>query len=111
MPLSGAFTARVPLIFAQNEAEAELGFSYLSALTEDDLWRAFTDGLVIQNEQVELIPRLGSARIELGEIDELPRQMHYLDAFYREQIARGNLNDYKKISLQYEGQIVAQRHY
>jgi len=31
--------------------------------------------------------------------------------FYREQIRRGNLNEYQRINLAFEGQVVAQRYY
>jgi len=111
MPLSSVFTARVPVIFAPNEEAVQVAFAYIKELEADPIWRAFVDGLVIENDAVELIPRLGSARIALGDLALLPEKMNQLDAFYREQIARGNLNEYKHISLEYEGQIVAQRFY
>ena len=111
MPLSSVFTARVPVIHAETEEEADLGFAFVERLVQSAQWRAFTDGLVVRGATVELLPRLGGARIELGDLAHLSQNLMHLDAFYREQIARGNLNDYKKISLKYEGQIVAQRHY
>ena len=111
MPLSPVFTARLPIVFADSESEANRGFAYLEQLVKEPKWRALTEGIVVRGEGVELIPRLGGARIELGDLAQLPLQLHHLDAFYREMIARGNLNDYKKISLKYEGQIVAQRHF
>lgn len=111
MPLSPVFTARVPVIFADTEAEALRAFGYLEVLEESPVWKAFTDGIVVEGEDVELIPRLGGARIALGDLAQIHSQLDHLNAFYREQIARGNLNDYKRISLKYEGQIVAQRHY
>jgi cell division protein FtsQ len=111
MPLSPVFTARVPLIHAETEAEVDLGFAFAERLVQSAKWRAFTDGIVVSGTTIELLPRLGGARIELGDLAHLNTNLVHLDAFYREQIARGNLNDYKKISLKYEGQIVAQRHY
>lgn len=111
MPLSPVFTARVPVIFADTEDEIDRGFRYLMVLEASPVWKAFTDGIVVEGEDVELIPRLGAARIELGDLAQIQLQLHHLDAFYREQIARGNLNDYKHISLKYDGQIVAQRHF
>lgn len=111
MPLSPVFTARVPVIFATTEDEAHHGFAVIEQLVASPQWRAFTDGLVVRGTAVEIVPRLGGAHIELGDLASLPQQLHHLNAFYREQIARGNLNDYKKISLKYEGQIVAQRYH
>lgn len=111
MPLSPVFTARVPVIFADTEEEALHAFGYLEVLEGSPVWKAFTDGIVVEGTDVELIPRLGGARIALGDLAQIHTQLDHLNAFYREQIARGNLNDYKRISLKYEGQIVAQRHY
>ncbi len=111
MPLSPVFTARVPVIFAETEAEATAAFGYLEVLEQSPVWKAFTDGIAVDGTDVELIPRLGGARIALGDLAQIHTQLAHLDAFYREQIARGNLNEYKSISLKYEGQIVAQRHY
>lgn len=111
MPLSPVFTARVPVIFASNEQEVETAYAFIKLLEAQPVWHAFTDGLVVDGNVVELIPRLGSARIALGDLATLPKKLNHLDAFYREQIARGNLNEYKHISLEYDGQIVAQRFY
>lgn len=111
MPLSSVFTARVPVVFASNEEEVQTAYGFIKELEKQRVWRAFVDGLVVEKDAVELIPRLGSARIALGDLASLPTKLNQLDAFYREQIARGNLNDYKHISLEYDGQIVAQRLY
>jgi hypothetical protein len=41
----------------------------------------------------------------------LQAKLDKLFTFYFEQIQRGNLNDYKRIDLSYQDQVVAQRYY
>ena len=44
-------------------------------------------------------------------MENLDHKLNKLHVFYREQIARGNLNAYKRIDLTYQDQVVAQRYY
>jgi len=112
LPLSPHYTARVPVIHASNFASAQHGVRLVELTHEDPIWSAFIDQIEV-NEAGELliIPRIGAARIKVGNLDELNQQLDNLIVFYREQIARGNLNAYKHIDLSFEGQVVAQRYY
>ena len=60
---------------------------------------------------LEIIPRIGGARIALGDTSQLDSKLNNLLTFYREQIRRGNLNEYQRINLAFAGQVVAQRYY
>jgi len=112
LPLSPYYTARVPIIHADDIEMCDVAFDLIQATHEDILWSAFIDQIEVKPDgSVDIIPRLGSSRIHLGFMENLDHKLNKLHVFYREQIARGNLNAYKRIDLTYQDQVVAQRYY
>lgn len=112
MPLSRHFTARVPIIHAVDSAGAAAGMSWVRASQEDPVLAAFTDQILVdpKSRDLTLVPRIGRARVVVGDGADLALKWLKLSIFYREQIARGNLNEFKQIRLDYDGQIVATRY-
>lgn len=112
LPLSSHYTARVPVIHAPSAEAAMPAFALVEATRDDALWSAFIDQIEVDRSgNLAVIPRLGSARIDFGNLDNLDEKLNKLHVFYREQVARGNLNAYKRIDLAYTDQVVAQRYY
>lgn len=112
LPLSPHFTARVPVVHAENITDAHAAFEVIKATRHDPFWSAFIDQMVVQPDgQLEIIPRIGNARILIGNSEHLHEKLSKLFTFYHAQIQRGNLNDYKRIHLAYEGQVVGERYY
>lgn len=112
LALSPYFTARVPIIYAQDLEQAEPGIAFIQAIRHDPFWSAFCDQIVVRTGgQFEIIPRIGNARIAFDNNIGLQAKLDKLFTFYYEQIQRGNLNDYKRIDLSYQDQVVAQRYY
>ena len=60
---------------------------------------------------LDVVPRIGAARIAFGDIEHLEEKLNKLLVFYTEHIERGNLNVYKRIDLTFADQVVAQRYY
>jgi cell division protein FtsQ len=84
----------------------------VEATHEHALWSAFIDQIEVKPKgALVVIPRVGGARIHFDSLDDLEGKLNKLEVFYREQIARGNLNAYKTIDLAYKDQVVAQRYY
>jgi cell division protein FtsQ len=112
LPLSSHYTARVPVIHAASAEAAAPGFKLVEATHEHALWSAFIDQIEVKPKgALVVIPRVGGARIHFDSLDDLEGKLNKLEVFYREQIARGNLNAYKTIDLAYKDQVVAQRYY
>ena len=92
--------------------DASTAFNLIKITSSDPFWAAFIDQVVVGDDrQLEIIPRVGGARISVGTLENLQTKLDNLLTFYQAQIARGNLNDYKRIDLAFEGQVVAQRYY
>jgi cell division protein FtsQ len=112
LPLSPYFTARVPIIHAKSLEHASEAFSLIQSTRKAPLWSAFIDQVLVKEDGgLEIIARIGGARIALGDTSNLDSKLNNLLTFYREQIRRGNLNEYQLINLSFAGQVVAQRYY
>lgn len=112
LPLSPYYTARVPVIHAPSFEAAFEAFALVQATQQDAIWSAFIDQIEVNPDgSLDVVPRIGSARIHIGNLERLDEKLNKLLVFYTEQIARGNLNIYKRIDLTYQDQVVAQRYY
>jgi cell division protein FtsQ len=112
LELSPYFTARVPIIHAASVEAAQPAIDFIQTIRHNSFWAAFCDQIAVRPQgEIEIIPRIGNARIALDNTKGLQNKLDKLFTFYHEQISRGNLNDYKRIDLSYQDQVVAQRYY
>jgi len=110
MHLDEQYSARVPIIHANNYESALKGVAFLDATDGDDFWGALIDQIIVNNKgELELVPRIGS-RIFLGLEQDPVVQRRNLLTFYRAQIESGNLKKYSRIDLSYKDQVIARRH-
>jgi cell division protein FtsQ len=130
MPLSGNYTAHVPvangnirvpfnLSYQQNYADTsgkklnseklklhEL-YCLVSTIREDELWNAqFNQVYVNENNDYELIPRVGDHRIILGDAQDLKEKLNKLKVFYYDGLNKTGWNEYDVINLKYHNQVV-----
>lgn len=122
MPMSPNFTANV-LVATGNILE---GFGgkvdtlltpmadglYKTALfiKKDTLWNAQIEQIYVNDKSdIELIPRVGSQRIILGDADSLETKMRNLLAFYKQAMPMVGWGAYKTINLKYINQIVCEK--
>ena len=112
MPLSRRYTADVPIVHAPDLNHAKLAIPLLETLDEQPFWDQFVDQVEVNAQgQLFLRPRVGDMVVELGSAasltQDLTDQLQRLKTFYTELIRRGDLRQYRSISLQYDGQLVA----
>lgn len=121
MPVSDKFTSRVILLSGsmvtkllklENVRQVEEGrqlLEMLDLIREDDFWKAQIAQLDIDNKtKITLFPQVGDERIEFGKPDNLELKFRKLKIFYKEVLPRVGWNKYQRVSLEYEGQIVAE---
>ena len=114
LPLSARYTADVPVVHAPDLTAARSTFPLLRAMDETPFWDQLIDQVGIDpSGEVTFHPRIGDVVVELGSAEHLdrnlPQRLQKLKAFYQELIRRGDLRQYRRISLQYEGQLVASK--
>lgn len=121
MPVSEKFTARVLLISGAytrkileqsninaTDEGAEL-LKLIRVLKEDDFWNAQIAQMDIDAKgRLTLFPQVGDERIEFGRTDNQSAKLKKLKIYYKEIVPKAGWNKYKRVSLQYDGQIVAE---
>lgn len=127
MPLSKNYSARVFVVsgeitqryrnlsmkwLAENDSIKQLTlfdevYELAEFIDKDPFWKAqIQHAYVNENQEFELIPRVGSHNIELGNTTDLPKRFEKLMTFYNEGLPYSDWNKYSKISLKFDNQVV-----
>lgn len=79
-------------------------------LQDEELWNAQIEHIyVTDNGEIELIPRVGDHIIVLGSPKDYADKFDNLLAFYKKALNEVGWDRYSRISLNYDGQVVATR--
>ncbi len=125
MPLSPNYSARVPVVAgaiptAMDVDPKELAehprivstLELVNFIEAHPFWSAQTEHIVVLgNGEFELIPRVGAARILIGDATDLAAKFARLQAFYQTMAHQNNLNKYKRINVKYRDQVVCERYF
>lgn len=119
IPLSDNFTARVlvangfideafsgKIDTLHTEIASEI-FKTADFIRRDSLWDAQIAQIYVnQSREIELIPRVGSQRILLGNADSLDEKFHNLLIFYKKALPQVGWGVYKTINIKYANQVI-----
>lgn len=121
MPVSDKFTTRVVLISGayirgllslenlNKTEETKNLMSMLEMIREDDFWRAQVAQLDMDSKgRITILPQVGGQLIEFGTADNLETKFKKMKIFYKEILPQKGWNTYKRVNLEYEGQIIAE---
>lgn len=121
MPVSDKFTTRVVLLsgsFARlllqsenlnKSVEGKQLMEMLTIIREDEFWKAQIAQLDIDNNvSINLFPQIGGQTIEFGKPENLELKFKKLRIFYKEILPQYGWGAYKRVNLEYEGQIIAE---
>lgn len=109
MPVSTRYVAHVPVASGSVEKELAITDLYKFALflQKNPFWNNQIGQIyVYPNQDVELIPMVGSHRILLGTLDTFEEKLAKLQLFYDQVIPKMGWERYKMINLKYKDQIV-----
>ncbi len=121
MPVSEKFTSRVILVSGQyvsqliqrdnmnEKEETRKILDLIKTIRENGFWNAQIAQLDIDNKaRVTIFPQVGDERIEFGKPDDVETKFKKLMIFYKEILPRKGWNRYKRVNLEYAGQIVTE---
>jgi cell division protein FtsQ len=121
MPVSDKFTARVLLVGGPHvrkllqqrnltsSPEGTKLLNLINIIREDEFWNAQIAELDIDSRgKVTMLPQVGDERIEFGTPDNEKVKLSKLMIFYKEILPKTGWNKYRRVNLEYEGQIVAE---
>ena len=112
MPLSHKYTSRV--VVATGEISKKFAceglYPFIMMLRDDDLWDALIEQIIVVNgDEVILIPKVGNFRIVLGDLADAEKKMEKLRIFLRDGIVKKGWNLYKEVNLKFDKQVVCVR--
>jgi cell division protein FtsQ len=109
MPLSGRFTAYLPIAtgsIKESFARSDL-YKFALFLHDDKFWNAQIEQIIVlPNQDITLIPRVGDHRIILGDLNGYKERLDKLMTFYRNGLNETGWNKYSVINLKYDKRVV-----
>lgn len=82
-------------------------FTVARAVEADTFWSVNTEQIYVNEfQELELIPRVGSYRILIGDTTALQEKLNRLLVFYKEGLPKTGWNNYKLINLKFKDQVV-----
>lgn len=107
MPLSGYYSARVPILTGIEEAEIEEVYPLLKYISMDQfLQEHITSIHKLSAGGYELQVRQMDFNLYFGEIIHIDRKFNNFKAFYKKALKDELLNTYKMVDLQFGNQVV-----
>lgn len=108
MPLSDNYSARVPLVTGNvDENNLEAVFKIAAKIKNDNFLK--TNVIEIyQNKDNELFLKLRQCKflVQLGGLKAIDKKINNLKAFYQKNIKEKTLDNYSKVNLQFDNQVV-----
>lgn len=109
MPLSRRFTAYLPIATGAIKEGFATGDLYKFALflQQNPFWNAQIEQIVVlPNQDIKLIPRVGEHQIILGNLDGYEERLDKLMTFYEKGLNETGWNKYSTINLKFDKQVV-----
>lgn len=108
MPLSPQLSARVPLVFGElNSKNKATVFTFLKYIFDDDFLKKSIVSISISNKQDALLKiRNYDFDLEFGKCNNVENKFNNYKAFFQKTSQDSTINNYKKISLKYDHQVV-----
>ncbi len=72
-------------------------------------WRHNIEQIDLREDEIVLIPLVGSFEIQFGNMSDYKKKFMYLETFYEKVLPRVGWQKYKVINLKYKNQIVCQK--
>jgi cell division protein FtsQ len=85
-------------------------YQFVNYLNNDSFWSAQIDQIYVDNDdEINMIPRLGNNVIHLGTIENYEGKLRNLEVFYKKVLPDVGWNKYDLINLEFKDQIVCRK--
>jgi len=107
MPLSNEYTPRVLVVTGDvDESYHSSIFSFVKRINKDNFWKSQIIQVHFKNNEVIIIPRVGSHKVYFGTLTNVNKKLANLYQFYKQAMPVKGWQTYSEISLAYNNQIV-----
>lgn len=108
VPVFTGFTSNKQKLSAPDSALLQQVKEVAQFVIGDSVWMAFVSQVNITSDATfQIVPVVGNAIISIGNADDLPGKFDRLYSFYRQVLSKTGINKYRRIDVQYNGQVVA----
>jgi len=121
MPVSEMFSARVVLISGEyvkrllesedlnKTVEGQQLMELIRLINENIFWKAQVAQLDMNSEgRITIYPQVTGQRIEFGRLEDIENKFKKLMIFYKEILPQRGWTKYKRVNLEYAGQVIAE---
>ena len=85
-------------------------YQLVNYINSNNFWSAQIDQIYVDNDdEIDMIPRLGKNVIHLGTIENFNGKLRNLETFYKEVLPEVGWNKYELINLEFKDQIVCRK--
>ena len=108
MPMSRHASARV-VVASGNVSEKNIPtiLSFVREIKKDELLSPMIEQIYVTNQsEYVLVSKVGPAKIDFGDADNFERKFRYIRTFYTADKVRENWQNYERISVKFNNQIV-----
>ena len=108
MPLSSNYSARVPLVTGHVDKNNLKNVFIMANKVQNDEFLKKNVVEIHQNENKTIYLKLRqcSFKVQMGNINHLEKKINNLKAFYKQSLKEKTLNNYSKVNLQFDNQVV-----
>ena len=107
MPLSSEYIPRVLVVTGEvNKSKHSSIFSFIEIINKDIFWKSQITQVHFSNNEVIIIPRVGSQKIHFGTLTDVNKKLGNLYQFYKQAMPIKGWQTYSEISLAYNNQII-----
>lgn len=107
MPLSTNFSARVPIVTGvDNQKDSDLVYRFYKQVMKDDFMKKQVVAITVNEEEFFLKTRIGNHLIEFGKLQNVNNKIKKLKVFYQKVLADHSYDQYKKVNVKYNKQVV-----
>lgn len=111
MPLSDNYSARVLLVHGLNdESNIDYVFKLIKTIRDDEFLNLNVTDILINKSDISLRVRNCNFEVLLGDLNNLETKIKNFKAFYQKAYRDKILNNYKKVNLQFNNQIVCTKY-
>lgn len=111
MPLSDNYSARVLLVHGLNdESKIDYVFKLIKTIRDDEFLNSNVTDILISKSDISLRVRNCNFEVLVGDLNNLETKIKNFKAFYQKAHRDKILNNYKKVNLQFNNQIVCTKY-
>jgi len=111
MPLSENYSARVLLVHGLNdESKIDYVFKLIKTIRDDEFLNLNVTDILINKSDISLRVRDCNFEVLVGDLNNLETKIKNFKAFYQKAYRDKILNNYKKVNLQFNNQIVCTKY-